>query len=153
MILKWFPPKEFYKLSVSVKKKSWSFPYFCKSYYQRKIETFLWATLYIYMKALITSATSFSLIKIWDGRRGLYFSEELLNASHFIIALVLIFPTHKFSFPIAMCRYFIKLIYIIQNFAVFPSLPSRPQYLSMKQIVNVLVNKATCEKNLLQCFI
>ena len=42
-----FPPKEFYKLPVSVEKKSWSFPYFCKSYCQRKIETFLWATLYM----------------------------------------------------------------------------------------------------------
>ena len=47
MILEWFPPKEFYKLSVSVEKKSERFPYFCKNYCQRKIGTFLWATLYV----------------------------------------------------------------------------------------------------------
>ena len=46
MILEWLPPKEFYKLPVTVEKKSWRFPYFCKSYCQRKIGTFLWATLY-----------------------------------------------------------------------------------------------------------
>ena len=45
LIIEWFPPKEFYKLPVSVEKKSWRFPYFCKSYCQRKIGTFLWATL------------------------------------------------------------------------------------------------------------
>ena len=41
-----FPPKEFYKLPVTVEKKSWRFLYFCKSFCQRKIGTFLWATLY-----------------------------------------------------------------------------------------------------------
>ena len=46
LILDWFPPKEFYKLPVSVEQKSWRFPYFCKSYHQRKIVTLLWATLY-----------------------------------------------------------------------------------------------------------
>ena len=46
MILEWFPRKEFYKLPVSAEKKSWRFPYFCKSYCQRKIGTFLWASLY-----------------------------------------------------------------------------------------------------------
>ena len=45
LILEWLTPKEFYKLPVSVEKKSWSFPYFCKSYCQRKIGTFFWATL------------------------------------------------------------------------------------------------------------
>ena len=30
-----------------MKKKSWRFPNFCKTYCQRKIGTFLWATLYI----------------------------------------------------------------------------------------------------------
>ena len=47
MIVEWFPPKEFYKLPVTVEKKTWRFPYFCKNYCQRKKETFLWATLYI----------------------------------------------------------------------------------------------------------
>ena len=36
MILDWFPPKEFYELPVTVEKKSWRFPYFCKSYCQKK---------------------------------------------------------------------------------------------------------------------
>ena len=45
LILEWFTPKKFYKLTVSVENKSWRFPYFCKSYFQRKIGTFLWATL------------------------------------------------------------------------------------------------------------
>ena len=52
MILEWFPPKEFYKLPVSVEKKSWRFPYFCKSYRQRKIGTFLWVTLYLFILVL-----------------------------------------------------------------------------------------------------
>ena len=30
-----------------MEKKSWRFPYFCKSYSQRKIGIFLWATLYL----------------------------------------------------------------------------------------------------------
>ena len=53
LILEWFPPKEFNKLPVTVEKKSWRsikswrFPYFCKRYCQRKMGTFLWATLYI----------------------------------------------------------------------------------------------------------
>ena len=47
LILEWFTSKELYKLPVSVEKKSWRFPYFCKRYCQRKIGTFLWATLYI----------------------------------------------------------------------------------------------------------
>ena len=41
LILEWFSPKEFYKLPVTVEKNPWRFPYFCKSYYQRKIGTFL----------------------------------------------------------------------------------------------------------------
>ena len=45
MILEWFTLKEFYKLPVSVDKKSWRFPHFYKSYCQRKIGTFLWANL------------------------------------------------------------------------------------------------------------
>ena len=48
LILESVPPKEFYKLPVSVEKKSWTFPYFCKSYCQRKIGTFWWATLYLH---------------------------------------------------------------------------------------------------------
>ena len=46
LILEWFPRKQFYKLPVTVEKKSWRFPYLCESYCQRKIRTFLWATLY-----------------------------------------------------------------------------------------------------------
>ena len=46
LILEWFTSKEFNKLPVSVEKKSWRFPFFCKSYCQRKIGIFLWATLY-----------------------------------------------------------------------------------------------------------
>ena len=55
MILEWFTPKEFYKLPVSVEKKSWKFPYFCKSYCQRKIETFLWATLYFRHEGIVSN--------------------------------------------------------------------------------------------------
>ena len=47
LILEWFPPKEFYKLPVTMEKKSWRFPFFCKSYCQRKTGTFLWATLFM----------------------------------------------------------------------------------------------------------
>ena len=46
LILEWFTSKVFNKLPVSVEKKSWRFPFFCKSYCQRKIGIFLWATLY-----------------------------------------------------------------------------------------------------------
>ena len=44
--LEWFLSKYFYKLPVYVEKKSWRCPYFCKSYHQRKIGAFLWATLF-----------------------------------------------------------------------------------------------------------
>ena len=46
LILEWFTSEEFYKLPVSVEKNFWRFPYFHKSYCQRKIGIFLWATLY-----------------------------------------------------------------------------------------------------------
>ena len=36
MILEWFTPKEFYKRPVSVERKSWTFPYFYKTYCQKK---------------------------------------------------------------------------------------------------------------------
>ena len=39
MIQEWFTHKKFYKLPVSAEKKSWRFPYFFKSYSQRKIGT------------------------------------------------------------------------------------------------------------------
>ena len=41
LILEWFPPKEFYKLPVNVKKISWRFPYFCKLLQKKNREIFV----------------------------------------------------------------------------------------------------------------
>ena len=46
MVLKRFTQKKLYDFPASVEKKSWRFPYFCQSYRQRKIGTFLWTTLH-----------------------------------------------------------------------------------------------------------
>ena len=63
LIQEWFTQKEFYKLPVSAEKKSWRFPYFFKSYCQRKIGTFFWATLYIF----------FFILNLWKRKRFLPF--------------------------------------------------------------------------------
>ena len=98
LILGWFPPKEFYKLPVTVEKKSWSFPYFCKSYSQRKIGTFLWATLYIWMFLYIIylyrqhltrkrSFFAFFTRDLWNSCRNL---AETVNRQFLIIDKTLI---------------------------------------------------------------
>ena len=63
LILEWFPPKEFYKLPVNVEKKSWRFPYFCKSYCKRKIGKFLWVTLCYPLLRVTADLTLFQVAK------------------------------------------------------------------------------------------
>ena len=112
MILEWLPPKEFYKLPVTVEKKSWRFPYFCKSYCQRKIGTFLWATLYKRRVLLIWSLSSFfendfftmdtgilTVCHYWQSITGFKLTyRDSVNATHFSIFTMQIFsPSQKIT--------------------------------------------------------
>ena len=80
MILKWFAPKEFYKLPASVEKNLEAFLIFV-SYFQRKIGTFLWI--------LEKLSKSLTYRKVRD---HCHFTGKYRGATHIICNLIFTVP-------------------------------------------------------------